>query len=223
MNLRRENDILEETLSIAEEGYAAAYRFLLEKYEQHPMDFGPQALYFLACLAGGDGHGSLALAWLDKSIRENGWWYRPEVLEDDDLASLADNPAFLALKADSDGRYAEAMSKSKAIFSWKGKKSDQLFLAVHGNTQNAQVAREDWQPLLGPTWQLETIQSAEPDGCGTYRWSYDMESYVPVADAIGRMQGEGYDRIVCGGFSAGCDMLLRAIAFSPVRLSLIHI
>ena len=73
MNLRRENDILEETLSIAEEGYAAAYRFLLEEYEQHPGDFGPQALYFLACLAGGDGHGSLALAWLDKAIRENGW------------------------------------------------------------------------------------------------------------------------------------------------------
>ena len=36
MNLRRENDILEETLSIAEEGYATAYRFLLEKYEQNP-------------------------------------------------------------------------------------------------------------------------------------------------------------------------------------------
>ena len=31
------------------------------------------------------------------------------------------------------------------------------------------------------------------------------------------MQGAGYDRIACGGFSAGCDMLLRAIAFSPAR------
>ena len=31
------------------------------------------------------------------------------------------------------------------------------------------------------------------------------------------MQGAGYERIVCGGFSAGCDMLLRAIAFSPAR------
>ena len=217
MNLRRENDILEKTLSIAEEGYAAAYRFLLEKYEQQPDDFGPQALYFLACLAGGDGQAEQALMWLDKSIRENGWWYRPEVLEDDDLASLSDNPSFHALKALSDGRYAKAVSESKAVFSWEGKFSNKLFLAVHGNTQNAQIAREDWRPLLDSEWQLETIQSAEPDGFGTYRWSYDMTSYLPVAEAIEKMQGAGYERIVCGGFSAGCDMLLRTIAFSPAR------
>lgn len=217
MNLRRENDILEETLSIAEEGYAAAYRFLQEKYERNPGDFGPQALYFLACLAGGDGQPARALDWLNLAIRENGWWYRPEVLEDDDLAALSDSPAFRALKAVSDARYAEAVSKSRAVFSREGKTADKLFLAVHGNTQNAQIARDDWRPLLDPAWQLETIQSAEPDGCGTYRWSYDMTSYLPVADAIGRMQGEGYDRIVCGGFSAGCDMLLRAITFSSAR------
>ena len=129
MNLRRENDILEKTLSIAEEGYAAAYRFLLEKYEQQPDDFGPQALYFLACLAGGDGQAEQALMWLDKSIRENGWWYRPEVLEDDDLASLSDNPSFHALKALSDGRYAKAVSESKAVFSWEGKFSS---MGIHG-------------------------------------------------------------------------------------------
>ena len=217
MNLRRENDILEKTLSLAEEAYGAAYRFLLLEYERQPDDFGPQALYFLACLAGGDGHGSLALKWLDKSIRENGWWYRPEVLEDDDLASLSDNPAFRALKALSDGRYAQAASASKAVFSWEGKTTDKLFLAVHGNTQNAQLAREDWRPLLDPAWQLETIQSAEPDGYGTYRWSYDMTSYLPVAEAIEKVQDAGYEKLVCGGFSAGCDMLLRAIAFTPAR------
>ncbi len=217
MNLRRENDILEETLAIAEEGYAAAYRFLQEKYERNPGDFGPQALYFLSCLAGGDGQPARALDWLNLAIRENGWWYRPEVLEDDDLAALQDDPAFHALKALSDARYAEAASASKAVFSWKGRTSDKLFLAVHGNTQNAQIAREDWRPLLDSEWQLETIQSAEPDGFGTYRWSYDMTSYLPVADAIEKMQHAGFDRIVCGGFSAGCDMLLRAIAISPAR------
>ncbi|MDO5324766.1 MAG: hypothetical protein Q4G06_12190 [Clostridia bacterium] len=217
MNLRRENDILEKTLSLAEEAYGAAYRFLLLEYERRPDDFGPQALYFLACLAGGDGQSEQALMWLDKSIRENGWWYRPEVLEDDDLASLAEHPAFLALKATSDARYAQAAAASKAVFSWEGKTADKLFLAVHGNTQNAQVAREDWRPLLGSDWQLETIQSAEPDGYGTFRWSYDMASSVPVADAIEKMHGAGYERIACGGFSAGCDMLLRAITFSPAR------
>ena len=217
MDLRRENDILEETLSIAEDGYAVAYRFLLEEYEQRPKDFGPQTLYFLACLAGGDGHGSLALAWLNMAIRDKGWWYRPEVLEDDDLAPLNDNPAFIALKALSDARYAKAALTGRAVFSWEQKTAGKLFLAVHGNTQNAQIAREDWQPLLDSDWQLETIQSAEPDGFGTYRWSYDMASCLPVAEAMEEVQGAGYARIACGGFSAGCDMLLRAIAFSPAR------
>lgn len=66
-------------------------------------------------------------------------------------------------------------------------------------------------------WQTETVQSGEPDGYGTYRWSYDNTSYLPLAGAIEKVRGEGYKRIVCGGFSAGCDMLLRAAVFSPAR------
>ena len=217
MNLKRENGILEKTLSIAEGGYAAAYLFLSEEYEKNPGEFGPQALYFLACLAGGDGRPERALEWLKRAVLDNGWWYRPEVLEDDDLASLQGNPAFLRLKTISDGRYAGAVSKSRAVFTWEKKRADQLVLAVHGNTQNARAAREDWEPLLDPAWQLEAVQSAEPDGYGTYRWSYDMRSYLPVAEAMEQVRDAGYDRIACGGFSAGCDMLLRAVAFSPAR------
>ena len=217
MNLKRENGILEKTLSIAEGGYAAAYLFLLEEYEKNPGDFGPQTLYFLACLAGGDERPELALEWLKRAVLDNGWWYRPEALKDDDLASLQDDPAFLELKSLSDERYSGAVSRSRAVFSWEKKQADQLFLAVHGNTQNGRIAGEDWRPLLDPAWQLETVQSAEPDGFGTYRWSYDRTSYLPVAEAMEKIRGAGYDRIVCGGFSAGCDMLLRAIAFSPAR------
>lgn len=217
--MKKENDLLEETLSIAQNGYAAAYSFLLQEYEKTPEHYGPQTLYFLACLAGGSSRPEKALEWLKKAILENGWWYRPEVLEDDDLAALTGSPAFVSLKSLSDKRYADAVSGAKEVFTWKEKKAEQLFLAVHGNTQNGQTAREDWQPLFAdnPHWQLETIQSAEPDGYGTYRWRYDRTSYLPVARALERVQNEGYRTIACGGFSAGCDMLLRAIAFEPVR------
>ena len=221
--MKKESDILETTLSIAAQGYAEAYRFLRDAYTQAPENHGPQTLYFLACLAGGTNHPETALAWLRKAIAEQAWWYRPEVLEDDDLASLREEPAFLALKAVSDARYAEAVSKTKAVFSWQAKTADALFLAVHGNTQNGQTAREDWQPILagaGP-WQLETIQSAEPDGYGTYRWSYDSVSYRPVANAMETVQAAGYRKIVCGGFSAGCDMLLRAVTFSAARCDML--
>ena len=221
--MEKENDLLEETLSIAENGYAAAYQFLREKYEKNPEDYGPQTLYFLACFAGGADLPEKALEWLKKAILDQGWWYRPEVLEDEDLASLKHNHAFVSLKSISDHRYADAVSRAKAEFTWERKKADKLFLAVHGNTQNGQIARDDWKPLLrdDTQWQLETIQSAEPDGYGSYRWSYDMVSYVPVANAIQKMQNEGYKKIVCGGFSAGCDMLLRAIMFAPARCDML--
>lgn len=221
--MKKENDLLEKTLEIAENGYAGAYQFLLGEYEKNPAHYGPQTLYFLACLAGGAGLPETALEWLKRAVCDNGWWYRPEVLEDDDLALLKNNAAFVSLKSISDGRYKEAFSKAKEVFSWEGKTADNLFLAVHGNTQNGQTAREDWKLFLPENlhWQLETIQSAEPDGYGTYRWSYDMKSYVPVAGAIERVQKEGYKKIACGGFSAGCDMLLRAVTFAPVRCDML--
>lgn len=221
--MKKENDLLEETLSIAENGYTAAYHFLLEEYEKKPENYGPQTLYFLACLAGGADQPEKALEWLRKAILDNGWWYRPEVLEDEDLASLKHNSAFISLKSISDRRYADAVSRSGELFTWERKKADKLLLAVHGNTQNGQIARDDWKPLLRDStqWQLETIQSAEPDGYGTYRWSYNMESCAPVANAIEKMQNKGYTKIVCGGFSAGCDMLLRAIVFTPARCDIL--
>lgn len=223
MELKKENDLLEQTLAIAENGYAAAYRFLQEAYEQDPESCGPQTLYFLSCLAGGSDRPREALEWLQKAIDGNGWWYRPEVLEDDDLAPLKDDPVFCALRSVSDARYAAAAAQARPRFSWERKTAENLLLAVHGNTQNAQTARADWTPVVGTDgrWQIETIQSAEPDGYGTYRWSYDMRAYLPVADAIAAMREKGYRRLVCGGFSAGCDMLLRAAAFTPARCDML--
>ena len=221
MNANRENDILETTLSIAEKEYSEAYQFLRDAYKENPQNYGPQTLYFLTCLAGGANKPKEALEWLRKAIHDNKWWYRPEVLEDDDLAALKNDAAFLSLKAISDDRYTKAVSKSKALFSWKRKEADNLFLAVHGNTQNGQTARADWEPIVGRNgeWQIETIQSAEPDGYGTYRWS--LTSYLPVARSMEQMQNEGYHKIACGGFSAGCDMLLRAVAFTSARCDLL--
>lgn len=223
MKKTNENDILETTLSIAEKGYPEAYQFLLNAYKESPSSFGPQTFYFLACLAGGADRPGAALEWLRKAIQKNNWWYRPEVLEDDDLAALQKDGAFLSLKAISDHRYGAAVSNATAIFSWKEKRADNLFLAIHGNTQNGDIARADWEPIVRTSglWQLETVQSAQPDGYGTYRWSYDSTSYLPVANAMERVQTQGYHKIACGGFSAGCDMLLRAVTCSPARCNLL--
>ncbi len=64
---------------------------------------------------------------------------------------------------------------------------------------------------------MDRLQEMIGNRYGTYRWRYNMASYVPVAKAIEKVQNKGYKKIVCGGFSAGCDMLLRAILFAPAR------
>lgn len=223
MDIKKENDVLEATLAIAENGYMEAYQFLRNAYENHSENYGPQTLYFLSCLAGGTNRKADALKWLKTAIIDHGWWYRPEVLKDEDLEILIDDAEFISLKSISDIRYTDTLSRSKAIFSWEQKTADNLFLAVHGNTQNGKMAREDWNPIFDGDkhWQIETVQSAEPDGYGTYRWSYDKSSYLPVANSMEKVQNMGYKKIVCGAFSAGCDMLLRAITFTPVRCDLL--
>ena len=73
MNTKKENDILEIALSIAESGYAEAYRFLAEAYENDTGNFGPQTLYFLACWAGGAGMSQKALAWIRRRVLSLGF------------------------------------------------------------------------------------------------------------------------------------------------------
>ena len=41
--MKKENDILEKTLDIAESGYDNAYLFLLDAYKKDPENYGPQA------------------------------------------------------------------------------------------------------------------------------------------------------------------------------------
>lgn len=225
MNYKKENDILERTLSIADESYEKAYQFLQDQYSESGEKYGPQALYFLSCLAGGLERKDEALKWLEKAVLINKWWYRPEVLEDDDLKILEDNESFISIKNISTSRYEEAFLKSRPISSWKQKTNDNLFLAVHGNTQNAKIAKSEWAPIFknNNDWQIETIQSGEPDGYDTYRWSSDAHEYIPVALVMKQMSEKGYNKVACGGFSSGCDMLLRAIAFTPTSCDILFL
>ena len=186
MDVKKKNDLLEETLSLAETDYAQAYRFLLAAYEKSPETLARRRSIFWPVWRAGRDAGMRRSAGSERPSRRTAggtvrrfWWTTT-------LRSWRENSEFIALKARSDARYREAVSAAKSVFSWNGKTADYLFLAVHGNTQNAQTARADWAPILAGDnhWQLETIQSAEPDGYGTFRWSYDDTSFLPVANAL---------------------------------------
>ena len=175
MNRNKENDILETTLSIAENEYSEAYRFLLNAYEESPSSFGPQTFYFLACLAGGADMPELALAWLRKAIQENNWWYRPEVLEDDDLAALKNDAAFLSLKAISDERYAAAVSKSRAIFS--GTRRTARRQAQIGNRSLEKMASGRLKPSKVPNRTAMELIVGAMTALPICRWQIPWKGY----------------------------------------------
>ena len=56
---------------------------------------------------------------------------------------------------------------------------------------------------------------------GKSRLETDRWKKQPVANSMEMVQNQGYHKIACGGFSAGCDMLLRAVAFSSAGCDLL--
>ena len=200
-----EDVLLEEVLALAEQdGYEPAYDFLLAQRGAWKDGEHPQIYYFLACLAAGAGRAPAALEWLAEAVEQKEYWYRPEVLDDGDLKPLFGDARFETLRKISEGRYEEARRAGRTQFSWRGRAAGTLVLAVHGNGQNAGLARRDWAPLERAGAQVETVQSSVVDCTGRFRWEYDGENYRQTADAARIVQDAGYERQVWAGFSAGC-------------------
>lgn len=145
-----EDVLLEEVLALAEQdGYEPAYDFLLAQRGAWKDGEHPQIYYFLACLAAGAGRAPAALEWLAEAVEQKEYWYRPEVLDDGDLKPLFGDARFETLRKISEGRYEKARRAGRMRFSWRGRAAGTLVLAVHGNGQNAGIARRDWAPGLG--------------------------------------------------------------------------
>lgn len=179
-----EDVLLEEVLALAEQdGYEPAYDFLLAQRGAWKDGEHPQIYYFLACLAAGAGRAPAALEWLAEAVEQKEYWYRPEMLDDGDLKPLFGDARFETLRKISEGRYEEARRAGRMQFSWRGRAAGTLVLAVHGNGQNAGIARRDWAPLERAGAQVETVQSSVVDCTGRFRWEYDGENYRQTADA----------------------------------------
>lgn len=212
-----EDILLEKTLEIAEnQGYKLAYEYLLNN--QDALDKGDyQAVwYFLCCLASGAGDYEAAIGHLGKSVEEHGYWYRTEVLEDDDLIPIMENQEFIRLKNISDNRYNEALNQSKTSWTWKSKEKNNILLSLHGNGQTAEISKNTWKQLEHSDLQIETLQSHTVDSFERFRWNYDDVDYKQVNDCIRHIQWNDYEHKYLAGFSAGCDMILRAITLTDI-------
>lgn len=204
----KENIFLNKTLELLEsKGINEAYEFMLDK-KYEVKSWSAQVYNYLYCLAALCGRKEEAMAWLNEVIMIKGYWYRPEVFDDEDLDSLRDDSRFKELRAISDKRYLEAVEEAETFCTWEEIKCRDLALVLHGNQQNIDISIENWNFLKKYGYQVEYVQSASVDSYELFRWEDNDKNQL--AGVLDRISWNEYETRTIGGFSAGCNEILKA-------------
>ncbi len=144
-----------------------------------PMDKLPQIdfvlwMYNRTCLLARAGHTDLALAQFEEAI-ERGFWYSPnQLIGDEDLEPLADNPRFIELRDISIARYEQKRNERQSYLDvYPPANSDgevPLFMALHGNISSASLNYENWQSVPDYGHLLAMPNSKQLFIEGAYLW-----------------------------------------------------
>lgn len=208
-----EKQLLNHTLELLEREGPLQARAYLESLQQDAVSRNRvQIENFRYCLAACCGDKDEALAILRHAIIDEGFWYRPEVFDDGDLESLWNDPEFLRLKKLSEKRYTEAVRLAGPVCTWKKKTSDKILLALHGNQQTFEDAKEQWDSIRSAGIQAEYLQSGELDSFGIYRWEPDGPGVMHLLQMLKDIGWDSYQERILAGFSAGCNVIARAAA-----------
>lgn len=203
-----ETQILNRALEILyADGPSDAYDFLVTHIEPP----SSQGYNFLYCLAATSGKKEEALGWLEEAILTKELWYRPEVFEDEDLDAIRDDLRFQACVKKSEVRYLEAVKTAKTECTWTEKTHNHLILSLHGNQQNNEINKSHWHFLEDANYQVAYLQSSELDSCNLFRWEADGTGPNQLKDTMAQIEWQRYEETILCGFSAGCNVILRAI------------
>ncbi|WP_422485816.1 TPR end-of-group domain-containing protein [Gudongella sp. DL1XJH-153] len=214
-----ENRVLNSTLELLEEkGVKEAYEYILYHKKSIPTP-SSQFYNFLYCLAALSDKEDEALDYLEESIVGRGYWYRPEVFQDEDLDSIRHTDRFRKCEDASRIRYKESFDRVNTIITWNHKSKEKILLALHGNQQNLNHSRGHWQFLGEMDYQVEYIQSEEIDSCELFRWEDEGTGPMQLKESMQKMQWDSYEKKTIGGFSAGCNVILRAILEQDISCS----
>ncbi len=206
----KEERILDHAIRVMElDGMDMALAFLEANWTGDVSAQYYNYLYCFACLCEEKEKG---LRYLEEAILDQGMWYRPEVFDDEDLDLIRDENRFEVCLETSLARFQVAQEEAKSIFTWEDKKMDKLLIALHGNQQNIQYARGEWSGFEELGYQVEYLQSEEIDSCNLFRWEDMGTGPSQLEKAMQGISGKAYEEVVLGGFSAGCNTLLRGIS-----------
>ncbi|GAA0596515.1 phospholipase [Kribbella sandramycini] len=154
-----------------------------------------------ACLLGASGDPAAALATLQSAAAAGAWW-RPEILEDDDLEALQANPDFRHLVATSAERATD--DPTPARITLPAVPSVGVVVALHGAGQGAEHARRDWAGVLELGYALVCVESSRRMSPMYRTWPDPAQAAADIARALAGLPAElaGLP-VVAAGFSAG--------------------
>jgi predicted esterase len=195
--------------------YAEALDLLTREAARYPQQ---GVMYnWKMCLAARVGKPSQAIQAFQEAL-DHGYSYPQRLLrEDEDLASLQGLPEYEELATLSEQRFAQVQATTKPELlvipaNEASTAPSPLLIGLHGNSQSAKLAADDWRPLHAKGWTLALPQSSELLTSDAYMWN-DFERGAAEVEAVtGKLIGEPTidpGRIIIGGFSAGGGLAIK--------------
>lgn len=198
------------------QAFAEALELLTQEGEAFPEET-PTILYLRSCMAARIGQPALAVQILEEALNR-GYWYGEALMRGSpSWQSLQGMPAFEQVAEVCKRREAEVQTGPSALIEEpEGDHSADhprpLFIALHGNGDNARSALACWRPIVAQGWVLAALQSSQIGYSDAYGWFDEERSVREIAEqytALREQRAIDSGQIILAGFSMGGAVALR--------------
>jgi predicted esterase len=195
--------------------------------QQNPQMFPQQGLmyHWKMCLAARANDSDLAIRAFKEALAAGYSYPATLIREDDDLAALQGIPAYEELATLSLKRFADVETETRPELlvlppAKRGSDRFPLLLGLHGNSQNARLAANDWLPIVEQGWLLACAQSSQALMSDAYAWNDLDRGTSDVAQLYQLLNTKDVidpERIVLGGFSAGGGLAIHLAVTGAIK------
>ena len=210
--------------SLYAEGDQRAALALLDDLHPDLLPWQAELAHLKACLHGALGEDAEALATLETAHAAGAWWDPAILVDDDDLESLVDNPAFASLVESSRARWVLAnadLDRSGDRLALPTGSPRGLLVALHGAEEDAGDAMVAWSAAVENGFAVLAVRSSQRTSPAYRSWPDQTRAAAEIADALGALPpGVRSLPVVAAGFSAGGRVALRwALSAEPCAVA----
>ncbi|MBN2794107.1 MAG: hypothetical protein JXR88_01775 [Clostridia bacterium] len=150
---------------------------------------------------------------LEKAIKDDGFWYHPDLLlEDQDLEGFRNFKGFNELVDICKVRYEDAKYQSTLKHTYVESDlevSKGLLVALHGNQENMAIAEDDWKSIFDLGYNGLFLQSDQVEFYDAFTW----EDYEDAALKLPKVIQEFHknEKMILAGFSGGGQVALWSV------------